>query len=82
MRASRSISSPPSPLPVSFASAATPAALAEAVSLGIDRVGITLRDLQAVVGTCRVTFENLAATAIDIGPATVRSVWRKSPSES
>ena len=56
--------------------------LIEAVSFNIDRGGITLRDAQAIAGSCRITFENLTGAAIDLGAATVRILWRKSPGDN
>ncbi len=53
--------------------------LIESVSLGIDRAGISLRDVQAMAGKCRVVFENRTASAIDLPATTLRIAWRKSP---
>jgi len=51
--------------------------LVESVSLGIDRTGIVLRDVQALPGQCRILLENRTGAAIDLPPADVRILWRK-----
>ncbi len=49
------------------------------VSLGTDRAGISLRDVQCLSGTCRIVFENRTAAAIDLAAANLRILWSKSP---
>lgn len=56
--------------------------LVETVSFAIDRAGLSLRDVQALPGKCRVMFENRTAAAIDLPATTLRILWRKPPMDT